>query len=223
MHIEPPPWKTAPAIWRLLYATAPSRDGKAKAEDVPAHLAGEMARAILTGRRYPQSLLATLIMRMRADGDISGVRVALCKAVIAREARLGGNKTNPEELPMSLDKEAANPGYRLGRLFAVLEGAQRRHWATGSTPLSAIATTVRHLPRPPRYFRCYCATPRTTSPSCAGQARPAVNLERDIAEIIGGLQSQFPRSLRLEDQAASPSVTTTSPKPVLHAPRPGKS
>ncbi|PKG15191.1 type I-C CRISPR-associated protein Cas8c/Csd1, partial [Pseudomonas aeruginosa] len=28
----------------------------------------------------------------------------------------------------------------------------------------------------------------------------AVNLERDIGEIIDGMQSQFPRSLRLEDQ-----------------------
>lgn len=201
LHIEPLPWKTAPAIWRLLYATAPSRDGKAKAEDVPAHLAGEMARAILTGRRYPQSLLATLIMRMRADGDISGVRVALCKAVIAREARLGGNKTNPEELPMSLDKEAANPGYRLGRLFAVLEGAQRL--ALGDR----VNATIRD-----RYYGAASATPATVFPVLLRNAQNhlaklrkdkpglAVNLERDIAEIIGGLQSQFPRSLRLEDQ-----------------------
>lgn len=201
LHIEPLPWKTAPAIWRLLYATAPSRDGKAKAEDVPAHLAGEMARAILTGRRYPQSLLATLIMRMRADGDISGVRVALCKAVIAREARLGGNKTNPEELPMSLDKEAVNPGYRLGRLFAVLEGAQRL--ALGDR----VNATIRD-----RYYGAASATPAMVFPMLLRNAQNhlaklrkdkpglAVTLERDIAEIIGGLQSQFPRSLRLEDQ-----------------------
>ena len=91
-------------------------------------------------------------MRMRADGDISGVRVALCKAVIAREARLGGNKTNPEELPMSLDK-AANPGYRLGRLFAVLEGAQRL--ALGDR----INATIRD-----RYYGAASATPATIFP-----------------------------------------------------------
>lgn len=200
LRIEPLPWKTAPAIWRLLYATAPSRDGKAKAEDVPAHLAGEMTRAILTGRRYPRSLLATLIMRMRADGDISGVRVALCKAVLARESRLGG-KTNHEELPMSLDKEAGNPGYRLGRLFAVLESAQRL--ALGDK----VNTTIRD-----RYYGAASATPAMVFPmllrntqnhlSKVRKNKPglAVNLERDIAEIIDGLQSQFPRSLRLEDQ-----------------------
>lgn len=200
LHIEPLPWKTAPAIWRLLYATAPSRDGKAKAEDVPAHLAGEMTRAILSGRRYPRSLLATLIMRMRADGDISGMRAALCMAILARDSRLGG-KTNPEELPMSLDKEASNPGYRLGRLFAVLEGAQRL--ALGDK----INATIRD-----RYYGAASATPATIFPmllrntqnhlSRLRKDKPglAVNLERDIAEIIGGMQSQFPRSMRLEDQ-----------------------
>lgn len=200
LQIEPSPWKTAPAIWRLLYATAPSRDGKAKAEDVPPHLAGEMTRAILTGGRYPRSLLATLIMRMRADGDISGVRVALCKAVLARESRLGG-KTNPEELPMSFDKEAGNPGYRLGRLFAVLESAQRL--ALGDK----VNATIRD-----RYYGAASATPATVFPillrntqnhlSRLRKDKPglAVNLERDIAEIIAGLHNQFPRSLRLEDQ-----------------------
>lgn len=200
LRLEPLPWRTEPAIWRLLYATAPSRDGKAKAEDVPPQLAGEMTRAILTGSRYPRSLLATLIMRMRADGDISGVRVALCKAVLARELRLSG-KANQEELPMSLDKEASNPGYRLGRLFAVLESAQR----------SALGDKVNATIRD-RYYGAASATPATVFPMLLRNTQNhlaklrkdkpglAVNLERDIGEIIDGMLSQFPRSLRLEDQ-----------------------
>jgi CRISPR-associated protein Csd1 len=200
LAIEPLPWKTEPAIWRLLYATAPSRGGKSKAEDVPPQLAGEMTRAILTGSRYPRSLLNNVIMRMRADGDISGVRVALCKAVLARDLRLGVKGIN-EELPMSLDKEACNPGYRLGRLFAVLEGAQRA--ALGGQ----VNATIRD-----RYYGAASATPATVFPMLLRNTqnhlaklrkeRPglAVNLERDIGEIIDGLQSHFPRSLRLEDQ-----------------------
>lgn len=102
---------------------------------------------------------------------------------------------------MSLDKEAANPGYRLGRLFAVLEGAQRL--ALGDR----INATIRD-----RYYGAASATPATIFPMLLRNAQNhlaklrkdkpglAVNLERDIAEIIGGLQSQFPRSLRLEDQ-----------------------
>lgn len=200
LRLEPLPWKTEPAIWRLLYATAPSRDGRAKAEDVPPQLAGEMTRAILTGSRYPRSLLANLIMRMRADGDVSGIRVALCKAVLAREARLSG-KVHQEELPMSLDKDASNPGYRLGRLFAVLEYVQRKALD------DRVNATIRD-----RYYGAASATPAMVFPMLLRNTQNhltklrkekpglAVNLERDIGEIIDGMPSQFPRSLRLEDQ-----------------------
>lgn len=200
LHIEPLPWKTEPAIWRLLYATVPSRDGKAKAEDISPQLAGEMTRAVLTGSRYPRSLLANVIMRMRADGDISGVRVALCKAVLTRDLRLGVKGIN-EEVPVSLDKEASNPGYRLGRLFAVLESAQRNALGT------QVNATIRD-----RYYGAASATPTSIFPMLlrntqnhlakVRKERPGLahNLEREIGEIIGGLGSQFPRSLKLEDQ-----------------------
>ena len=200
LHIEPLPWKTEPAIWRLLYATVPSRDGKAKAEDISPQLAGEITRAVLTGSRYPRSLLANVIMRMRADGDISGVRVGLCKAVLARDLRLGVKGIN-EEVPVSLDKEASNPGYRLGRLFAVLESAQRNALGT------QVNATIRD-----RYYGAASATPTSIFPMLlrntqnhlakVRKEKPGLahNLEREIGEIIDGLGSQFPRSLKLEDQ-----------------------
>jgi CRISPR-associated protein Csd1 len=200
LHIEPLPWKTEPAIWRLLYATVPSRDGKAKAEDISPQLAGEITRAVLTGSRYPRSLLANVIMRMRADGDISGVRVALCKAVLTRDLRLGVKGVN-EEVPVSLDKEASNPGYRLGRLFAVLESAQRNALGT------QVNATIRD-----RYYGAASATPTSIFPMLlrntqnhlakVRKEKPGLahNLEREIGEIIDGLGSQFPRSLKLGDQ-----------------------
>ncbi|KJS22418.1 MAG: CRISPR-associated protein Csd1 [Pseudomonas sp. BRH_c35] len=200
LRILPLPWRRAPSIKYLLLQTAPDRSGKKKDEDVPPQLAGEMTRAILTGSRYPRSLLATLIMRMRADGDVSGMRVALCKAVLAREARLSGN-AHQEEIPMSLDKDASNPGYRLGRLFAVLESIQRL--AHGKE----INATIRD-----RYYGTASATPATVFPLLLRNTQNhlaklrkhkpglAVNLQCDIGEIIGGMPGQFPRSLRLEDQ-----------------------
>lgn len=200
LALQPQPWKTAPALWRLLLASAPSRDGKSKSEDVPPQLAGELTRAILTGSRYPRSLLNQIIMRLRADGDISGVRVALCKAVLARDLRLGVKGIN-EEIPMSLDKEASNPGYRLGRLFAVLESAQRG--ALGKH----VNATIRD-----RYYGAASATPATVFPMLLRNTQNhlaklrkekgglAVTLEKEISEIIDGLPPQFPRSLRLEDQ-----------------------
>ncbi|MGH8437082.1 MAG: type I-C CRISPR-associated protein Cas8c/Csd1 [Pseudomonas sp.] len=199
LRIEPLPWQTEPAIWRLLYATAPSRDGKAKAEDIAPQLAGEMTRAVLTGSSYPRSLLVNLIMRMRADGDISDVRVALCKAVLTRDLRLGVKGIN-EEVPVSLDKEASNPGYRLGRLFAVLENVQRN-------ALGTVNASIRD-----RYYGAASATPATIFPMLlrntqnhlakVRKEKPGLahNLERDVGEIIDGLDSQFPHNLRLEDQ-----------------------
>lgn len=200
LELEPRPWKTEPAMWRLLLATAPSRDGKSKSEDIPPQLAGELTRAILSGSRYPRSLLNQIIMRLRADGDISGMRVALCKAVLARDLRLGVKGIN-EEIPMSLDKEASNPGYRLGRLFAVLESAQR----------GALGTQVNATIRD-RYYGAASATPATVFPMLLRNTQNhlaklrkekpglAVTLEREISEIVDGLPSHFPRSLRLEDQ-----------------------
>ncbi|MBJ7312345.1 type I-C CRISPR-associated protein Cas8c/Csd1 [Rugamonas sp. CCM 8940] len=200
LDIVPQPWKTAPAIWRLLLATVPSRDNKSKADDIAPQLAGDMMRAVLTGSRYPRSLLANIIMRMRTDGDISGVRIALCKAVLVRDRRLGVHGIN-EEIAVSLDLENRNPGYRLGRLFAVLEDAQRN--AIGAQ----VNATIRD-----RYYGAASAAPATIFPMLVRNAQNhlsklrkekpglAVVLEREIGDIIDGIGSQFPRSLRLEDQ-----------------------
>lgn len=198
LRIEPQPWKTAPSAWRLALATAPSRDGRAKSDDIAPQLAGELLRAILTGGRYPASLLGNVLMRMRADGDVSGVRVAICKAVLSRNRHLHGSE---QEVPVSLDKESTQAGYRLGRLFAALEYVQRS--ALGGQ----VNATIRD-----RYYGAASATPASIFPvllrntqnhfAKLRKERPgqAVNLERDIREIVAGLPEQFPRSLRIEDQ-----------------------
>lgn len=200
LRLEPPPWRTEPALWRLVLATAPSRNGKAKAEDVPPQLAGEMVRSVLDGRRYPGSLLVNVLMRMRTDGDLSGVRVALCKAVLARNHRLM-NSFDDEEVPVSLDQSSLSPGYRLGRLFAVLESAQRG--ALGGQ----VNATIRD-----RYYGAASATPASVFPMLLRNAQNhlgklrkekpgfAMNLEKEIGEIIDGLPEHFPRSLRIEAQ-----------------------
>lgn len=204
LWLEPVPWNgPAPAMWRLLYATAPSRDGKAKAEDIPPQLAGELTRAILTGSRYPYSLLANVIMRMRNDGDISGIRVALCKAVLTRQGRLSAHShATTQEVPVSLDPHSTHPGYLLGRLFAELESAQRG--ALGGE----VNATIRD-----RYYGAASATPASVFPMLLRNVQHhlsnmrkkdkgglAHKIENEIASIIDGLGEKFPRSLRIEDQ-----------------------
>lgn len=202
LKLEPLPWRTPPAVWKLLLATVPHREGvKPKSEDVPPQLAGELTRAILTGRRYPRSLLSNLIMRFRADGDVSGTRVALCKGVLAREQRLGNKDINKGEPPVSLDPTNTDPGYLLGRLFSTLENVQRA--ALGKQ----INATIRD-----RYYGAASATPASVFPVLLRNAQHhlsrvrkdkpgfAVNLEKEIGGIVDQLGSAFPKNLRIEAQ-----------------------
>ena len=201
LSLAPLPWRTEPSVYRLVLATVPHREGaKPKADDAINIVIGETMRAILSGGPYPRSLLANTIMRFRADGDISGLRVALCKGVLARERRRD-IRTSEEEIPVSLDKQSTQPGYLLGRLFAVLENVQRA--ALGSQ----VNATIRD-----RFYGAASATPASIFPvllrntqNHLGKLRKermgqAVNLEKDIREIVGGLPDQFPRSLKIEDQ-----------------------
>lgn len=201
LRIEPSPWRAPPPIWRLLLATAPSRDGKSKSEDVPPQLAGELARAILEGTRYPYSLLGTLVMRLRADKDISGTRVALCKAVLTRAARQGGNGNNKGAPPVSLDPDNLDPGYLLGRLFFLLENTQQ----------AALGRQI-NAPIRDRYYGAASAMPASVFPILVRNAmhhlgrlrkdKPglSVRLEKDIGEVMDRLGTAFPRSLGIEAQ-----------------------
>ncbi len=102
-----------PPLWRLLCQTATL----GKAENVSPVLAGGMARAILTGARYPQNLLPVVLERIRAEHNVTYFRAALLKAYLLRNS-------NMEEVPVSLDLNRIDRPYLLGRLFAVLEKAQ---------------------------------------------------------------------------------------------------
>ena len=84
LRLEPTPWRTPPAVWRLLYEIAAHR----KTDNIPPVLGGTLMRAVLIGGRYPHSLLAAVVARMRADKNITGLRAAICKASLARDHRL---------------------------------------------------------------------------------------------------------------------------------------
>jgi CRISPR-associated protein Csd1 len=204
MSLEPSPWKgMTPGAWRLALQTAPIHGDRPKAEDVLPQLAGELMRSILTGSRYPRSLLNNIVMRFRNDGKISGIRVALCKAVLAREGRLAvHSNSTTQEVPVSLDPHSTHPGYLLGRLFAELESAQRG--ALGNE----VNATLRD-----RYYGAASATPASVFPMLLRNLQHhlsnmrkkdkgglAHKIEGEIGTIIDGLSDRFPRSLRIEDQ-----------------------
>ena len=152
MRLEPEPWRIPPAAWRLLLETAVQR----KRENIQPSLVAPLTRAIFTGAVYPQSLLLSVIARLRADGNLSGVRAATLKACIRRADRM--SQPEKEDDLVSLDTTSDNVPYLLGRLFAVFvyaEKAVAKRNATISDKWfgSASSTPNRAFPSLMRGFR----------------------------------------------------------------------
>ena len=129
---------------RLLRSIA----AQGKYDNIPPNLAGEVMRSILEGLQYPATLLQAAVRRNRAEQDVSYPRAALIKAFLNRAMR-SKNNNNEKEMTMCLDPENINIGYRLGRLFAVLEKIQ-----TEANP--GLNATIRD-----RFFGAASSTPVT--------------------------------------------------------------
>jgi CRISPR-associated protein Csd1 len=181
-----------PSLFRLLVHTA----SQGKADNIPPNLAGETMRSILGGIPYPRTLLQTAVLRNKAEQMPNYYRVCLIKACINRETRFK-NSNQKEELRMSLDEQNQNIGYRLGRLFAVLQKVQEE-----ASP--GINATIRD-----RYYASASGTPMMVFPvllrlkihhiaKLENKGR-AVNLEKLIGEIHEGI-SEYPAHLTLADQ-----------------------
>ncbi|MCF6323758.1 MAG: type I-C CRISPR-associated protein Cas8c/Csd1 [Gammaproteobacteria bacterium] len=197
LSLEPPAWNKSPSIFRLLIELVPHRAGqKSNAKDIPPHLAGEMMRSILTGDRYPHSLLAQLVLRLRTDGHISSLRIAMIKAVLQRNFR----KLNKEGVPMGLDESYESNAYHTGRLFAVLERIQ-------SSAIKGANATITD-----RYFGTASTVPYSVFPRLLAGSKNhlskirknmpgyAVNLDKDITKIIAKLPPEFNKHFSIEDQ-----------------------
>ncbi len=191
--IEPRPWRTYPSVNRLLAQTVALQ---AKFENIPPLLAGEVMRAILSGTRYPPSWLAATIMRLRAGDDpLTGWHAAAIRAVLHRDVRLN---LSLKDVPMSLSPEEPSTAYQLGRLFAVLEAAQRQ-------ALGNVNATIRD-----RYFGAASATPAGIFPLLLRGAQNHLGklrkdgkggwIEREIETVLDRLGPDLPRSLPLAEQ-----------------------
>lgn len=178
MLIYPPPRQERTSVRRCLIETV-STKVKNRYEQIPPQLAGEMLRAILTGRSYPQTLLSTILMRLRSDKTITDLRVALLKAVICRNRRTAGHFSKEDGL-VSLDPTNTDPGYLLGRLFACFEYAQTH--ALGGRVNATICD---------KYYGAASATPRSVFPI----------LQRNAMNHLSRLRKDRPGTHRYIDNA----------------------
>ena len=197
LRVEPTPATWPPAVWQLLRETGAQR----KSGNVPPMLGGALMRAILTGGRYPRSLLAAVVGRIRADKEVNPNRVAICRAVLARDCRLQpGEEGVP---PVTLHEDSNDIAYNLGRLFAAYtyterSVAQRNASIRDKYVGAASATPLRVFPV---LMRGYEHNRSALAKGGGRKAASGVRAEKAVGRIVGRLPSELPRSLGLEEQA----------------------
>jgi CRISPR-associated protein Csd1 len=182
---------------RIVAATGRWDDRKSKfnTENVSPQLAGDLARSVLTGAAYPQSLLATILRRIHSDGEVAYARVAAIKACLVRNSRLRGN---PLEVSRMLDKNNDDAAYCCGCAFALLEMIQK------DSVEGELNRTIKDS-----YFTAASTTPSLVFPRLCRLSQHhlakldtglRIHRERQFGEVINKLRNTFPRLLSLDDQ-----------------------
>ena len=184
-------FRTLP-IWAVVNETTRTVPGQ-PAKPSP-QLAGDLLRAVLTGGRYPATLLNGVTLRIRAEQAVTRGRAAVIKAYYLRNYP---TELNEEVYTMNLN-ETTNVPYLLGRLFSVLEAVQK-----AANP--GINTTIKD-----RYFNAACATPGMAFPTLLRLSQKhlqklndglATHYDKQITALMAQLpESGFPARLSLPDQ-----------------------
>ncbi len=181
--------------WKILHETL-SKNSDDKS--ISTYLSTALMRAILMGEDYPSSLYQTILLRIRATQDINYYKASIVKAYLNRKERKTKRLNYKEVLTLALNEDSTNKAYLLGRLFAVLEKAQK-----DANP--DIKSTIRD-----KYFSSASTTPASTFPILLGLAQHHISkseygytVDKKISEIMSKLNvddNPFPKNLSLDDQ-----------------------
>lgn len=152
--------------------------------------------AILLDRPYPAALYTNVMLRLKAEREVTRGKAAIIKAYLSAAPNTDVNK---EVLTVSLNEQTDYTPYVLGRIFSMLENIQDA--ATG-------ASTVKDS-----YFNAACATPGAVLPRLIKlknshmrvlmREKPglAVTLEKQLSEQLQKIDA-FPARLTLDQQGA---------------------
>lgn len=164
---------------------------KSSSEKVNPELFMKLFEAAVYGRKYPYSLLETMVRRVKTDKFVNRIRASVIKAYLMR------NKG--EEIKMALDKDNKNQAYLCGRLFALLEKIQKQ--AVGGATLNS---TIKD-----KYFASATSKPASVFPTLIKLSQHHVRKLTEgsqiyyaklIGEIMNNLENEFPKTLSLAEQ-----------------------
>lgn len=183
--------------WKLLYETV---NENARNKTPSPQMAADTMQAILSGGKYPKTLLNGVMLRIRADREVTRGRAAIIKAFYIRNE----NKDCPKEvLKMELNEQCTDVPYTLGRLFAVLENLQK-----SANP--GINATIKD-----KYFNSASAIPVSVFPTLLNLAQKhlkklvvqkkaglKVFYDEQIEELLFMIGKTYPAHLNLAQQGA---------------------
>lgn len=179
-------------LWALLNATV--RDSK---KQVPSPVvSGATVRAVFSGTPYPVSLMEAVLLRIRAERDITWGKAAIIKAYYLKNPHEDCPK---EVLTVSLNEASTNPAYTLGRLFSVYEAVQQ-----AANP--GINATTKD-----KYFNSAAAMPASIFPVLNNlcqkhlrklDARQRVYYDKQIMKLKGVLNENYPARMTLAQQGS---------------------
>ncbi len=189
-------WNAIP-LWALLRETV---NQKASDKSPLPQLAGDVMKSMLSGGRYPETLMNQTMLRIRAEHDITRGKAGIIKAYLIRNTEnLPERESIMEVSQVSLNAESSYTPYVLGRLFAVLEGVQQ-----AANP--GINATIKD-----RFFNSACATPAAVFPILLKLSNShlkkldtgkAVWWSRQIGELTDRLGDSFPAHHSLQEQGS---------------------
>ena len=183
-------------IWKLLKETL---NPKSKTEEVPSQMAEDVLKAVLYGTPYPTPLLNKVMIRIRAEQNVTRGKAAIIKAYYLRHPDDG---CPMEALHMELNRECTDTAYALGRMFSVYEQVQK-----AAKP--DIKATIKD-----RYFISASSMPATIFPMLGNLSQShfrllqrdkkglAVKYEKELEELAVMIGAEYPARLSLAQQGS---------------------
>ena len=202
-------------LWNLLNETA---NQKSKNKTPPAPMAGAVLTSIIMGTDYPASLFQNVMLRIRAEHDISWRKAAIIKAYFLKNQEIA--ESAKEAATVELNQDSNYTPYVLGRLFAVLEMVQivanretkttNRETKTTNretkTTNPGIKATIKD-----KYFTSASATPALVFPLLLSlsqhhqrklTAGSKIHYDQIITDLESRIHEELPSRFTLQEQGA---------------------